>query len=298
MKKISMLLILILFVLSLCFGDITFTATKDALTIWFEKLVPSMFVSLVCIRLLYSQRILHVISLPILPKLLHIDKGAFTLVLCSIFLGFPNGAVFIDEAYQRGELDEAGAKRLLYTCSYATPGFVIMTCGLVLSHSLKYGAFLFLTQICSGLILLWMTRSTYVKSYRSSIQLSPPLMKSLSSAIIESGKSLYMIGGYLMLFMSLTCVVCSFLPDIISMPIRIAAEFSSGIILLNTLPFSNSILLCLISFVLGFAGFCVHMQVLSMAAHVHISYRKFFLWRILQGILSSIIFALFLNFFL
>lgn len=296
MKKVVYSVLLICFVMSLLFGNLTFLATKEALTIWFEKLVPAMFISMVFIRLLYHQHVLQNLSMPFLPNILHIDKPAFALVICAMFLGFPNGAVFIDEAYARGELDDMGAKRLLYTCSFATPGFVIMSCGVVFFQSVGIGMLLFLAQLCSGLCLLWFTRHTPIQSKQYTAYESTSIMKSLSLSILETGKALYMIGGYLMVFMSITGVCLVFVPELFAFPIRVLSEFSSGIMLINTLPCSIAIQLYLISFVLGFAGFCVHMQVMSMVSHIRISYFRFFWYRIAQGMLAMLIFTIFFKF--
>lgn len=296
MKRILSGGLLLCFIMSLLWGELTFFAAQEALTMWFEKLVPSMFISMVFIRVLYYQRILHHIPIPFLPNLLHIDANAFTLVLCSMLLGFPNGAIFIDEAYARGELNDMGAKRLLYTCSFATPGFIIISCGVVLFQSVTIGMLLFLAQIASGICLLWLTRHTSIQSISHNGDETPPIMKSLSLSILETGKALYMIGGYLMIFMTIFRVCITLIPALLALPIRVLSELTSGIMLLNTLPYSVATQLCLTSFVLGFAGFCVHMQVMSLLSHIHIQYFKFLWYRLVQGVLAMLIFSFFLKF--
>lgn len=298
MKKITMGMCILLFVLLLSFGTITFSSSKEALFVWFEQLVPSMFVSMVFIRTIYDQRILHHLPLPILPRLLHIETGVFHLVLCTMFLGFPNGAMFIEQAYAKNEIDYRGAKRLLYTCSFATPSFVIMSCGLILYHSISIGFLLFATQLGSGLLLLALTRRTPVLNLSiSSPHSSSTCMQSISQSIVESGKALYMIGGYLMLFMSISNVLLSLFPRILSLPLQMLGEFSSGILLLQHVSISPTYSIALCSFLLSFAGFCVHLQIMSMLSHLHISYAKFCFFRILQGILSVLLLLLCLKLF-
>lgn len=294
LKRIKNILLLCILAAVLCCGGMTLSTTKEALTLWFEKLVPSMFVTLVLIRTIYHQQILDHIHIPLLPRAFRVDSSTFSLILCIMFLGFPNGASFIDEAYQSGRIDAQQAKRLLYTCSYAAPGFVIMTCGALLFHSVQIGIQLFVAQICSGWILLLCTRGTPIYQPQTLHHDNIPFMKSVSSAILESGKALYMIGGYLMLFMSVCGVLLQFLPDMYALPVRIVAEFSSGVVLLQRLPFSTMTLEILTCMLLGFGGFCVHMQVCSMSEHVPFSYVSYFFCRILQSILSAIIFTLFL----
>lgn len=294
MKHIGNLFFIVIFVFVIVFGKVTLEASKDALTLWFEKLVPSMFVTLVLIRLFYHRQVLDHIHIPFLPRFFHMDDASFSLVLCCMFLGFPNGAQLIDEDFTKHRLSLRSAQRMLYTCSFPAPGFVILSCGTLLFHSTRIGVLLFLSQIVSGLILLWLTRAQTINRIPSQQTTYPSIMKSLSRAIWESGKGLYTIGGYLMLFMSVTTVLFQFLPDKIALPLRIVSEFSSGTMLVQQLPYTTPTLCLLTCMLLSFGGFCVHMQVCSMCEHLHISYVRYLSYRILQSILSVTVCILFL----
>lgn len=289
MKGLCKIFLLLLFVLALCFGDLTFQTTFDALHIWFEKLVPSLFVSMVLLRIMYKQHIFEFIKIPFVKQIFHMDSSSFTLVLCSIFLGFPSGAMFLNEAYKQNQIDKPAMQRLVYVCSFPAPGFIMMSCGVVIFKSVEIGFLMFLSQVLSGLVLLWLTRKTPISFHESTYIERGRIMNDVGASIIESGKALYLIGGYLMLFMSCSSILFSFLPDIYAYPFRILAEFSSGIIILNTLPFTNKILQILTSMVLSFGGFCVHMQVFSIVENCSISYRKYFCFRVMQSILSALI---------
>ncbi len=290
MKKISSFFLLVIFFLSLCMGQLTFTYTKDALILWFEKLVPSLFISMVLVRILFEQQVLQIICKPfhmIIEKIFRIDENSFTLVVSSIFLGYPTGSILIDQQVQQGSLSHQSAKRLLYTCSFATPGFIIMSCGVVLFHSPSIGWKLLFIQLLCGFILLFFTRSVPVIS-RPTQQKIPTFMQSLSKALLESGKTLYLIGGYLMLFMTLTSLIFHFLPEPLSFFLRSLSEFSSGIISIASTSLPQACKLIFISMLLGFGGCCVHMQVMNMLEAIHIPYYKYFLYRLAQAILSGI----------
>ena len=296
MKKFTGFLLFGLLLLTLGFGTLTLQSAQNALSIWFEKLVPSMFLSMVLVRLLYKEHAFdHLPSLG-LPALLGMDQGAWNLVLCTMFLGFPTGSVFVDEAVRDGVLSRQDAARLLYCCCFPTPGFVIISCGIVFFKSLHIGMLLFALQLLSGLLLLLFTRRHTVHTFPAAVASSQSFMRNLSSAVTESGISLYMIGGYLMLFMSVTAVLFSFLPEFPALIIRSLAEFSSGIVLINVTPFSTMQRLLLTSFLLGFAGFCVHMQIMSMVEQVPLRYTVFLLYRILQGMISVLLLILCMQF--
>lgn len=296
MKKFTGFLLFGLLLLTLGFGTLTLQSAQNALSIWFEKLVPSMFLSMVLVRLLYKEHAFdHLPSLG-LPALLGMDKGAWNLVLCTMFLGFPTGSVFVDEAVRDGVLSRQDAARLLYCCCFPTPGFVIISCGIVFFKSLHIGMLLFALQLLSGLLLLLFTRRHTIHTLPAAVASSQSFMRNLSSAVTESGISLYMIGGYLMLFMSVTAVLFSFLPELPALIVRSLAEFSSGIVLINITPFSTMQRLLLTSFLLGFAGFCVHMQIMSMVEQVPLRYSVFLLYRILQGMISVLLLILCVQF--
>lgn len=296
MKKFTGFLLFGILLLTLGYGTLTLQSAQNALSIWFEKLVPSMFISMVLVRLLYKERAFDYLPSFGLPSLMGMDKGAWNLVLCTMFLGFPTGSVFVDEAVRDGVLSEHDARRLLYCCCFPTPGFVIISCGIVFFKSLMIGILLFILQLLSGLLLLLFTRKHTIHTVFVPSSASQSLMRHLSSSITESGISLYMIGGYLMLFMSVTAVLFSFLPEFPALIVRSLAEFSSGIVLINITPVSVLQRMLLTCFLLGFAGFCVHMQIMSMVEHVRLRYPVFLLYRILQGLLSVILLILCVQF--
>lgn len=294
MKQFTNLFLLLILVLTIAYGNITLQASMDALTIWFEKLVPSMFVTLVLIRTLYHQNILEHLYIPFLPRLFHMDSSSFSLVLCCMFLGFPNGALLIDDDVVKKRMTRSSAQRLLYTCSFPAPGFVILSCGTLLFQSLRIGILLFIAQILSCLLLLWLTAKQPITRCANATASPTNLIKCLSSSIWEAGKSLYLMGGYLMVFMSVSSIFTQFLPNDIALPLRIISELSSGTLLLQTLPYSIKTLEVLTCLLLSFGGLCVHMQVYSMAHHIHFSYVTYAMYRILQSCISTVIFLLLL----
>lgn len=292
MKHTLNLCLFLCLVVSLWYGPKTFLLCKDALLLWFETLVPSLFISMVIIRMLYKRNAFQCISSLWMKNVFHMDRDAIPIVICTMLLGFPAGASFVDQLCAQHILDKEGGHRLVLSCCYATAGFVIMTCGTVLFHSLTIGCLLFIAQLMAGLTIFYCHRHTWISVYKNTEIKSQPFMRELAQAITESGLSLYMIGGYLMLFMTLTALLFSFLPTSISMPLRIVAEFSSGTSLIQTLPFSTFSLAILTCMLLGFGGFCVHMQIYSMCEHISISYWRFFLIRIIQAVLSGCIFII------
>ena len=266
------------------YGSTILDSSKKALTLWFEVLVPSMFVSLICIRYLYYQGLFPSLNLPLLEKTFHMNQYALSLFFCILLLGFPNGALLIEEAYQQQRLTHQQAKRLLYTCSIASPGFILISCGIGIFQSAQIGWRLFLIQIAAVALLLLITRSTPISMLPLQTE-----TKSLKAAMLDSGLSLFMLGGYLMLVTSITAVICLWLSPSQCHIVQMLSEFSSGIFLSMTLPYPLVIKQLLICILLSFGGFCVHLQTRSLCSFPY-SYACYCGFRILQAVLASILF--------
>lgn len=295
MRKIIPYGLFLCFLLSLAFGSLTYASTKEALTLWFEKLVPSMFVTMVLIRLLYKTNLLYAFTPKWLCKCFGVSKDVFAFLICSIFLGFPASSGFLDEQCYVCHIEESQRKRLLYTCCFPTIGFVVLTIGEVFFHSLKIGFLLYAAQLLSGLTLLFITRSTPVYAAFPHPNKTQTSFSLLSDAIKESGITLFMIGGYLMVFMSISTLFFQFLPEAVSLPLQIIQEFSSGVYIISNLSCHTFLKQCFISMLLGFGGLCVHMQIFSFLNYTHLSYSRFLCFRIIQA-LFSLLFFLILSF--
>jgi len=290
-NKILSFSLLAIFTLMLWYGSLNFEKSMDALILWFETLVPSLFCIMVIVKVMFAFGALDLLVKPIAlvcEPLFHIAKKSVSYVVALLFLGFPAGAAFIDNEVKKGSLTKAEGERLLITCSFATPGFVILTVGTMLFKSTAIGLVMFLIQCCSGLLLLFCTRKQSITAIRQK-QHTTSFVHTIGEAMRESGKALYMMGGYLMLCMSLTGILLQFLPPALQFLITVVAEFSNGTIILSSLSLSLRMRLTLVSMLLSFGGFCVHMQVLCMSDHVEMRYGKYLCFRLIQALLSGML---------
>ncbi|MEG1702286.1 MAG: hypothetical protein RR267_05245 [Erysipelotrichaceae bacterium] len=287
MKKIFSLFLLIVFILILIQGKLSFDASFLALTLWYEKLVPSLFTTMVLVRLLYEYHVLSFLVQPfnrLLISSFHMNAEAFSYVLASIVLGFPTSSLLIDEA---DCLTIPQKRRLIYSCSFASPAFIILTCGNQIYHQPSLGFQLFIISLCSGLFLLLQTRKTSIELTKP-IELNKSFALTLSNAICSSIKSLFMIGGYLMLITSIQAILLPYLPPLLSSFLNITTEFSSGSTYIAHLPYSLPNRYCLQSGLLAFGGFCVHLQIFSLNEHSHLIYSTYLKYRIVQAMLAML----------
>lgn len=291
-KSIFQLMLILLLLIVLWYGKSNFESSKKALVLWFETLVPSMLCVMVLVRVIFAYGGLALIAKPFaffLAKPLNMSRKSFVYVMAMLLLGFPAGAAFINEEVKKGCLHQKEGERLLYACSFATPGFIIMTLGNAVFHDIKIGLFLFAIQFISGLLLLFITRKQPIDAKPAGNKQEPVFARVLAQAIKDSGITLYLMGGYLMLCMSCIPLITQLLPELLELPLTVISEFSSGCIKLASLPLSDRSLTLLIAMLLSFGGFCVHMQIMCMSEAIAPLYHKYLCCRILQVLLSALL---------
>lgn len=264
-----------------------YATSLEALKIWLLTLIPSMFLAMILIRFLHALGIFHLLGKWLHPfswHIFHIDGNAFAYVLTSLFLGFPASAMLIDEAYYKQLLSKDAARRLILCVSCASFGFISVTCPLLYQDETIVMPLLF-SQLGAIAVLLFVTRSTVIVSDPIHMT-STSFYEACTQSIRSSGYAIFIIGTYVLIITSLHPLIQFLLPPRLALFPRILMEFSSGTILLASLPFSFSLRLSLQSALLGFAGFCVHMQIMAMIPHIKLSYFHYFLYRILQALLA------------
>ena len=133
----------------------------------------------------------------------------------------------------------------------------------------------------------------------------------LTTSISKSITSILQIGGFIVLFsvihsilnrLNIISGICNLL-SLFNIPNNYSNGFICGILELtnginlissiHTKTISYSILIS--SFLLGFGGFCIALQVLSISSKYNLSVKKYFLGKMLQGIFSILYAALFIR---
>lgn len=294
MNKFFHIFLLLVSILILANGSAIVNASSLALTIWFEKLLPSMFVGMVFIRLLVSIGILPWLMRPLhklTESLLGLDAGAFSLALISVLLGFPASAMMIDEAISKHELSLDQGQRLILCCCCASSSFIIVTVGTVLYQSIMIGFKLWLVQVLSVLSLLLFTRKKQCEFIES--ETSPQLFNCFAKAIANSINTMLIIAGYLMITLSLCALLTPYMPASAASMLNLIAEFSSGCVLLAQSGYPLFQKLLYTSMLLSFGGLCVHLQILGSCEHAHLSIYRFLSARLIQCLLA-VLFTLFI----
>lgn len=262
------------------YGNLSFETSKHALQIWFETLVPSLFLSVLCIQILYHLHLFEYLTYPFffIKPILNVNSHALSLIFTSVLLGYPIAShIFSD----KNTVDE----RLFLCCHIASPGFILITISSLYNSSVAYQ--LWFSQILSLFSLLFITRNTKINNTYVK-QKEIPFFVMFTNVFKQSGISLFMIGGYFMFFLCLKEIIFILFPPFTHFFFHILLEFSSGTMFISQTNLPLIFQLISISFILSWGGFCIHFQQFSNSS---ISYKKFIYFRILQ-IIFSILFIL------
>lgn len=302
------------------FSSDNLLAAKNGLMLWALSVVPSLLPFFIATELLSYTNIASVLG-RFLNKFMRPifnvpGEGSFALIM-GIISGYPVGAKIVSNFKKQGICTTEECERLLSFTNNSGPLFIIGTVGVSLFSSSKIGLLLFFVHLVSCLLVgflfrWWKCNKNYYgkRSYNNTTTINYISFNNLgyvlSSSIQNAIHSVVIIGGFVVLFSVIVSMLnssrilnifCTFLAPILNV-LRIPVGYSSSIITgiievtngvkiaaINTSSFS--IIIC--SFLLGFGGLSVLLQVLSITSEAKISIKPYILGKFLQACFSAII---------
>ena len=312
------------------FSKNNLSAAKDGLTLWATCVVPSLFPFFIATELLNYTNIINIfgkfLSKVMRPTFNIPGEGAYPLIM-GIISGSPIGAKIVSDLYNQNKCTKNEAERMLAFTNNSGPLFVIGTVGILLFGNSTIGILLFVTHVLSAIsvgIVYGFSSRLHVNSsnhhlYRRSADFTHDnfensisnLGEIMAASISQSVTTILQIGGFVVLFSVILSILnrlniitglCSLL-SAFGLPSNFSCGFLSGIIELtngvsliskiHTKIISNCILIC--SFLLGFGGFSILLQVLSIISKYNLSIKKYFYGKLLQGVFAVFYTALFIK---
>ena len=317
-KKNILPIIFILFIFCLIvFSASNLSATKSGLNLWANSVVPSLFPFLVATELLSYTNVVNFIGRKLdkfmRPFFNMPGSSAYPLIL-GMLSGYPVGAKTVCHIYEEGLCTKREAELMLAYTNNSGPIFILGTVGISMFGSSTIGLILLFTHILAslsvGIIFGKKLGNTYKNMHSDSVKIRfrsvsfSNLGEVLSNSIISSIKTILMIGGFVVIFSVIISILNnSGIIEIISSILsnffgheNFISGFLSGIIeLTNGLnnicnihvkSLSINILLC--SFLLGFGGFSVMLQILSVISKEKLSIKPYVIGKILQATFATI----------
>ncbi len=308
----------------------TILVSMNSILLWANHVLPSLFCFFICLELLKQTRIFLSLGralTPLMKPMFGVNGSGGLALLLGMTSGYPVGAIVATDLYEKGLCTKLEAEKILTFANTSGPLFIIGVVGTGMFYDEKIGILLFTSHILSSIVVGILFRNYHASSQTSpiisqvsiksntSLQITlNNLGESLKNAVHKSIATLTMILGFMVFFgvlgnllgkMNLPTYFGYLLSPILSYfhlsqnlshcLFQGFMEMTSGIHLIASeicIPLVQK--LCAASFLLGFGGLSVHMQVLGIVSKVKLSLRPYFLGKMLHGVLASILtYALF-----
>lgn len=302
------------------FSSDNLIAAKNGLFLWASSIVPSLLPFFIATELLSYTNIVSVLG-KFLNKFMRPifnvpGEGAFALIM-GIISGYPVGAQIVCNLKKKGVCNNEECERLLSFTNNSGPLFIIGTVGVSFFANSTIGFKLFIVHLVScllvGFVFRWWkcTKKTSHFLNRSKISNIDTLRLSnlgtiLSTSIQSSIGLVLTIGGFVVLFsvivsmlnssniLNVCCMFFRPLLHILNVPESYATSIITGFIeVTNGLKLAtisqNSISIIICSFLLGFGGISVLLQVFSIISEGKISIKPYIIGKLLQACFSAII---------
>lgn len=245
-------------------------------------------------------------------------QGAFAMVL-GMVSGYPAGARLTASLYENSQISKIEAERLSSFTNNCGPLFIIGAIGAGMLNSWKIGLFLWichlLASITTGIIFSNYKRVETVKKMSEKKSILPIKRKFtisekgriVSESIIVAINIMIPIAGFIIFFSVVSSVLtqCGAIPTISALLGKLfmhqsVPDVSSGMLsglleitggisqLAKSQIISQNIKLPAISFIAGWAGVSVHIQVIGILSNAKMSCRPYIKGKILHGCISAI----------
>lgn len=300
MKKYSNFLIVIitLFFLIEIFTNknLIFNTISFSLDIWVNNLIPSLFPMFILSDILITYNFVKYIPkwfINIFSYLFNIKKECTLVFFLSMLSGFPTNAKNIRKLYDMNIINGREASHMLMFTHFSNPLFILGTLSIFFLNNKKLGIIILLSHYLSNFIIGVIVRKLNNISNNTSnekekkLYFGPVFVNAIKSSI----DTLLLILGTLTCFLIISSIIINRfdLNSYNSLLIKSILEITMGLKELSLFSFSNLTKVILSSCILSFGGLSVHMQVISQLIDTNISYKSFFIGRILQVFISLIL---------
>lgn len=330
LKKLFLPVFLCLFTLSLVvFSRQNLIAAKNGLMIWANSVVPSLLPFFITTELLMHTPVVNYLG-KLLDKFMKpvfnvSGIGAFPFIM-GIISGYPTGAKIVSTFKDNNICSTAECERLLAFTNNSGPLFIIGTVGISIFGDTRIGLLLLSIHIISSILVGFIFRFWKYKDTTTYKTPNNPVLNTsnltisnlgevLGNSITKSINTIVTIGGFVVIFSVLLSIlesshiltiISNFLYEflqIFGFDFNNVNALTSGLFeitnglnklgIISNSYASNSIIIS--SFLLGFGGISVLLQVLSIISKSNLSIKPYLYGKFLHGIIASIITFVIIN---
>ena len=269
-------------------------ASRSGLTMCISVVIPTLFPFMVFTSLFIktggADYIGDAVS-PILGRLFKVSRQGVSAFVLGLLGGYPMGARVIAELFDEGCINKNEAEHLLGFCSNSGPAFIFGACGAGVFNSVRVGVLLFVSHVVSAIFVGIIFRrsspcgdSVSVKN----IHVYKPLTFALTESVRDAVQGIINICGFVIIFQVLSAVIRSsglILTGDLGTLTEGFLELTAGIYRLNVSNYITAMTIA--SFLIGWGGLCVHCQALSYTVPRGLRAHKYFIGKLLHGIVSA-----------
>lgn len=278
--------------LLLAYPEISGEGVTKGIKLCLNSLLPSLFPFM-----FLSGVIINLTTAAKTPKILNlISKSVFSLSGVSLIIiafslvgGYPVGASLVKKAFENGKITASEGKRMLLFCINPGPAFVISTVGSIMLGSKKAGVILYLSSLISSLILGVISRlfedDDDLREYSDFEKEKFSVSSAVNDAANSTIHSMLNICAWVIFFSCLGALV-EIMPisENGKVFIKIVSEVTNGcVVALENFP------LPIVCAVIGFGGFCVHLQIMSAIIKLRLKLKYFYTFRLLAAALNCVV---------
>lgn len=326
MKNTLKLLPTILFVLVFLYCALAYSseialAVSNGIEICLKTVIPSLFPFFIISSLVIDTGLASALGMRlrfVMPLLFKTNKLGITPLILGLIGGYPIGASCVISMYKNRLCSKRECEHMLSFCNNSGPGFIISAVGTGLLGSTQLGIFLYAIHVISsitvGIIMRFFTTGKIGenKDYISTcttcsfpFAFTHAVKKSIFSCVnvcafvISFGMVIKALSctGTLSFVSSLFASVLPISSGLISKVLMGLCEVTNGVI--GIAGYTNSLpsKLIIISALLGWGGLSVHFQTMAIIGDTKLSVKKYFIGKTLQSILSALLSATALKYF-
>jgi len=284
---------------------------RNGLLLCAQTVIPSLFPFMVLSDLLISsdmgERVISYVSRPS-ERLFRLPPAALCAMVLGLLCGFPVGARGIANACKSGKLSRRDAERVLPFANMPSPAFVIGVVGTSLWKNVRFGIALYLCMtVCVLLFAFFLPRIKKEKkdtlsffSFDSSLSRKTGGVKLFTESISSATRGILSVCAYVIFFSALMGALQSIFlrfhtpPSLFSF-LSCLFELSQGVNSAAQPHSFTAALLC--AFACGWSGFSVHCQVICSCDGLGLSYRGYFINKLLLGVSCALAFGVLIFFF-
>lgn len=271
--KTTFVLLLFIIICIINLESVT-SGMQKALVFCARTVIPSLFIFMVLSDVTVTLALSSGLPAFFSPKAVILCIGA----LC----GFPIGAVVCEKFYKQKIINANEVSKILPLCNIASPAFVIGAVGSSMYGDKKIGFLLYFSLFVSSFF-----RFITIKCKHQLISSNSTVnIDTFFTAIEKSIYGLLRVCALICFFTAVLSLIEHTKLNYLAFLLEVSCGCSLASSFFATHPYF-SIGMC--GFCLGFSGFCVHAQIVSVAKSININYAKFFFSKFFQGISCAVI---------